>query len=105
MLILNGVIAKIAPAADLTASGLIPEGIKTLDAAGKKLLPAGIDPHTHMQLPFMGTVSADDFATGTRAAVAGGTGTIIDFVIPGEGTLILRIRKLNMNKNRDISRI
>ncbi len=62
----------------------------TLDAKGKYLIPAGIDPHTHMQLPFMGTVAADDFYTGTVAAVAGGTGTIIDFVIPSPDETLLQ---------------
>src|SRR3546814_9494762 len=45
-------------------------------------MPGGIDPHTHMQLPFMGTVASEDFYSGTAAAMAGGTTTIIDFVIP-----------------------
>ncbi|MFB9134547.1 dihydropyrimidinase [Vibrio sp. AK197] len=53
-----------------------------VDATGKLIMPGGIDPHTHMQLPFMGTVAADDFSSGTAAALAGGTTTIIDFVIP-----------------------
>ena len=48
-------------------------------------MPGGIDPHTHMQLPMMGTVVADDFYTGTAAAAAGGTTTILDFVGPGRG--------------------
>ena len=60
----------------------VPTGAQTLDATGRLLLPGGIDPHTHMQLPFMGTVTMDDFYDGTAAAMAGGTTTIIDFVIP-----------------------
>lgn len=59
-----------------------PAGCQTLDASGQYLLPGGIDPHTHMQLPFMGTVTMDDFFTGTAAGLAGGTTSIIDFVIP-----------------------
>jgi dihydropyrimidinase len=54
-----------------------------IDASGQYVFPGGIDPHVHMELPFMGTVSADDFETGTAAGVAGGTTSIIDFVIPG----------------------
>ncbi|MDI4633592.1 dihydropyrimidinase [Pelomonas sp. V22] len=59
-----------------------PAGCETLDASGQYLLPGGIDPHTHMQLPFMGTVTQDDFFSGTAAGLAGGTTSIIDFVIP-----------------------
>ncbi|MGH8302107.1 MAG: dihydropyrimidinase, partial [Steroidobacteraceae bacterium] len=59
-----------------------PAGAQVLDAGGQLLLPGGIDPHTHMQLPFMGTVAADDFYSGTAAGLAGGTTCIIDFVIP-----------------------
>jgi len=62
-----------------------PEGTRIVDATGKYILPGGIDTHTHMQLPFMGTVAADDFYHGTKAAVAGGTTMIIDFVIPQKG--------------------
>jgi dihydropyrimidinase len=58
-------------------------GDTVIDASGQLVLPGGIDPHVHMELPFMGTVSADDFETGTAAGVAGGTTSIIDFVIPG----------------------
>ncbi|AVR95621.1 dihydropyrimidinase [Pseudoduganella armeniaca] len=57
-------------------------GAQVIDAGGQYVLPGGIDPHTHMNLPFMGTVTADDFFTGTAAGLAGGTTTIIDFVIP-----------------------
>src|SRR5499427_9889896 len=59
---------------------------KTLDATDKLVIPGGIDPHTHMDLPFGGTSSSDDFETGTRAAAVGGTTTIIDFAIQGRGT-------------------
>jgi len=59
-----------------------PANATVVDAGGQYVMPGGIDPHTHMQLPFMGTVTADDFYTGTAAGLAGGTTTIIDFVIP-----------------------
>lgn len=60
----------------------VPTGVEVLDAGGQLVMPGGIDPHTHMQLPFMGTVAADDFYSGTAAGLAGGTTCIIDFVIP-----------------------
>ena len=60
----------------------IPSKTEIIDAAGQYIMPGGIDPHTHMQLPFMGTISSEDFETGTAAAMAGGTTMIIDFVIP-----------------------
>ncbi|MEZ5470040.1 MAG: dihydropyrimidinase [Lysobacterales bacterium] len=59
-----------------------PAGATVIDAGGRLVMPGGIDPHTHMQLPFMGTVASDDFYTGTAAGLAGGTTSIIDFVIP-----------------------
>ncbi|WP_413284294.1 dihydropyrimidinase [Vibrio sp. MA40-2] len=60
----------------------VSDDTEIVDASGKLVMPGGIDPHTHMQLPFMGTVASDDFASGTAAALAGGTTTVIDFVIP-----------------------
>lgn len=59
-----------------------PGGAKVIDAGGQYVMPGGIDPHTHMQLPFMGTTAMDDFYAGTAAGLAGGTTSIIDFVIP-----------------------
>jgi dihydropyrimidinase len=56
-----------------------------LDAGGKLVLPGGIDVHTHLDMPFGGTTSADDFETGTRAAAFGGTTTLIDFAIQYKG--------------------
>ncbi len=58
---------------------------EVIDAKGCYLFPGGIDPHTHMDLPFMGTFSSDDFETGTLAGLHGGTTTIIDFAIQTQG--------------------
>src|SRR5579872_133968 len=57
-----------------------------IDAAGKYVMPGGIDVHTHLDMPFGGTTSSDDFETGTRAAAFGGTTTIVDFAIQARGT-------------------
>ena len=66
-----------------------PTGAEVVDAGGQFVMPGGIDPHTHMQLPFMGTVASEDFYTGTAAGLAGGTTCIIDFVIPAPQTSLL----------------
>jgi dihydropyrimidinase len=81
----DGKITKIGE--DLSVNDVSVEGtdVEIVDVSEKLIMPGGIDPHTHMQLPFMGTVAADDFASGTAAALAGGTTTIIDFVIPSPG--------------------
>jgi len=60
----------------------VPAGVETVDAGGCYVMPGGIDPHTHMELPFMGTTASEDFFTGTTAGAVGGTTSIIDFVIP-----------------------
>jgi dihydropyrimidinase len=61
-------------------------GHEVLDATGMLLLPGGIDAHTHLDMPFGGTTSSDDFETGTRAAAIGGTTTLVDFAIQARGT-------------------
>ena len=60
-------------------------GDEQLDATGCYIMPGGIDPHTHLEMPFMGTYSTDDFESGTRAALAGGTTMVVDFALPSPG--------------------
>src|SRR5947208_4446312 len=78
ILILNEKVQAIAVELDAKAD-------KIIDARGKLVIPGGIDPHVHMELPFGGTISSDDFKTGTIAAAFGGTTTIIDFAIQSKG--------------------
>ena len=66
------------------------EADKVIDAAGKLVIPGGIDPHTHMELPFGGTQASDDFRTGTIAAAHGGTTTIIDFAVQYKGQSLIQ---------------
>src|SRR5215218_5714315 len=72
----------------IAALGTIPDGQagQTIDATGKYVIPGGIDCHTHMDLPFGGTNSSDDFDSGTVAAAHGGTTTIVDFAIQSKGS-------------------
>src|SRR3954454_12807597 len=58
---------------------------RTIDAAGKLVIPGAVDPHVHMELPFGGTVSSDTFENGTRAAAVGGPPTVIAFAIQYKG--------------------
>ena len=69
----------------LIGKNLKVEADEVIDASGKYLFPGGLDPHTHLDMPFGGTTSADDFETGTRAAAHGGTTTLIDFAIQTKG--------------------
>ena len=67
-------------------NSLNTEGVtKTIDASGKLIFPGGIDPHVHLEMPFMGTFSSDSYETGTRAALFGGTTTVIDFILQKQG--------------------
>jgi len=78
ILIENGKVAMIGKKIGVKAD-------KIINAKGKLVIPGGIDPHTHMELPFGGTSASDDFETGTRAAAFGGTTTIIDFAVQYKG--------------------
>ncbi|UCF79039.1 MAG: dihydropyrimidinase [Candidatus Eiseniibacteriota bacterium] len=71
---------------------------EVIDASGAYVLPGGVEPHVHMELPFMGSESSDDFETGSTAAVAGGTTTIIDLAIPGRGQSLLDGLRIWMEK-------
>jgi dihydropyrimidinase len=78
VLIEGETIAQVAPGIDTT-------GHTVVDAAGMLVMPGGIDVHTHLDMPFGGTVSADDYEWGTRAAAIGGTTTLIDFALQSMG--------------------
>ena len=69
----------------IIGEGLSVDAGKTIDATGKLLFPGGIDPHVHLDMPFMGTYSSDNYETGTRAALFGGTTTVIDFILQKQG--------------------
>ena len=70
-----------------------PVGTEIVEAGEAYVIPGGIDPHTHMELPFMGTTASDDFYSGTAAGLAGGTTMIIDFAIPGANESPLEVFK------------
>ncbi len=83
----------------ITAIGPNLKGDKTLDATGCYVMPGGIDPHTHLEMPFMGTYSSDDFESGTRAALSGGTTMVVDFVLPSQGQGLLDAQQMWHNKS------
>jgi dihydropyrimidinase len=77
VLIENGKIAQIS-------SSITHKTAEVIDCTNKLIIPGGIDTHTHMQLPFMGAYAVDDFDIGSKAAIAGGTTSFIDFAIPSQ---------------------
>ena len=85
-------------AGQIIAIGHGLKGDKVLDASGCYVMPGGIDPHTHLEMPFMGTYTADDFDSGTRAALAGGTTMVVDFALPAPGQGLMDALKLWDNK-------
>jgi dihydropyrimidinase len=87
ILVDNGKIERIIK--DGSSERLIEKGTTIIDAKNKYVIPGGIDTHTHMQLPFMGTTAVDDFNIGSRAAIAGGTTSFIDFIIPNKDESLL----------------
>ncbi len=89
VLVEGGVITQIGP--DL-------RGDEVLDATGCYVMPGGIDPHTHLEMPFMGTYSTDDFESGTRAALSGGTTMVVDFALPSPGQGLLDALQMWDNK-------
>ncbi|NLC29311.1 MAG: dihydropyrimidinase [Chloroflexi bacterium] len=69
------------------AESISADDARVIDASGKLVLPGGIDPHVHLHLEMMGTISSDDYYSGGKAAAFGGTTTVIDFVSQGSGSL------------------
>jgi len=90
VLVENGLITEIGP--NLKAD-------EELDATGCYVMPGGIDPHVHLEMPFMGTYSSDDFESGTRAGLAGGTTMVVDFCLPNQGESLLDAIKRWDNKS------
>ncbi len=82
----------------ITKVGQNLTGDQSLDASGCYVMPGGIDPHTHLEMPFMGTYSTDDFESGTRAALSGGTTMVVDFCLPSPGQSLLEARQMWDNK-------
>jgi dihydropyrimidinase len=87
----------------ITEIGQNLSGGEVLDASGCYVMPGGIDPHTHLEMPFMGTYSSDDFESGTRAALSGGTTMVVDFCLPNPQQSLLEALQMWDNKTSKAS--
>jgi len=86
----DGKIHKIFKSGERINEHNLPENTRHIDAKNNFIIPGGIDTHTHLQLPFMGTTAVDDFNLGSSAALAGGTTCFLDFVIPDKNESLLK---------------
>src|SRR3546814_1154082 len=84
----------------ITAIGENLKGDETIDATDAYVIPGGIDPHTHLEMPFMGTTAAETVESGTWAAATGGTTMLVDFVLPGADGLLAALDDWD-RKSRD----
>ncbi len=95
VLILDGTVTEVGP-------GLPEEGAdRVVEAGGKYIFPGGVDPHVHMHLPGPAGFSSDDFFTGSRAALYGGTTTLIDFVTPARGVSLTEALEKRMEEAKN----
>ncbi|MBE7184202.1 MAG: dihydropyrimidinase [Methylobacterium mesophilicum] len=79
------------------------KGDTVVDAEGAYVMPGGIDPHTHLEMPFMGTTAAETWESGTAAALSGGTTLVVDFVIPGEAGMLAALEDWEAKASRQAS--
>lgn len=95
VLVKNGVVVAVGALQELA-----PEGLDVVDCSGKYVLPGGVDVHTHLDSPLMGTTTADDFETGTVAAACGGTTTLVDFAMQSQGQRLTDALDVHLEKAR-----
>ena len=87
----------------IAAIGPNLKGDTVVDAEGAYIMPGGIDPHTHLEMPFMATTAAETWESGTFAALSGGTTTIVDFVIPGKDGMMAALKEWESKATRQAS--
>jgi dihydropyrimidinase len=87
----------------IAAIGPNLKGDTVVDAEGAYIMPGGIDPHTHLEMPFMGTTAAETWESGTFAALSGGTTTVVDFVIPGKEGMLAALKDWEGKATRQAS--